>query len=68
MTESVYKIIEIVGTSKDSNSAAIKAAIDKARKTLRGLSWYEVVEQRGYVSDNGDMEFQVKIKVGFKLD
>ncbi|MFC1707689.1 dodecin [Planctomycetota bacterium] len=62
-----YKMIEIVGTSVESLSKAIDNAIQECAKTVRGMSWFEVVEQRGRVADGKVAEFQVKLKVGFKL-
>lgn len=43
----VYKMTEIVGTSKDSFADAVKKGVKRASKTLRNLNWFEVVEQRG---------------------
>jgi flavin-binding protein dodecin len=51
MTEHVFKIVELVGSSKESVSDAIQAAITRASATLRNLRWFEVVEVRGGVSD-----------------
>jgi len=65
---SVYKMSEIVGTSKESYAEATRVAIKKASKTVRNLEWFEVVEMRGVVADGDVAEFQVKLKLGFKLD
>jgi len=62
-----YKIIELVGISEKSSDEAINNAIGKAAKTLEGLSWYEVVEHRGHIKDGKVSEYQVTVKVGFKL-
>ncbi|MEW6279513.1 MAG: dodecin family protein, partial [Candidatus Eremiobacterota bacterium] len=48
---SVYKMIEIVGTSPESYTAATREAIERAARTVRNMSWFEVVEQRGTVVD-----------------
>ncbi|HBG46992.1 MAG TPA: dodecin flavoprotein [Deltaproteobacteria bacterium] len=64
----VYKKIEIVGVSPQSFEEAIKNAIDKASSTLHNLAWFEVVEQHGRVQDGKIAEFQVVVKVAFKLD
>jgi len=65
---SVYKMIEIVGTSKESYADATRSAVQRACKTMRDCSWFEVTEMRGTIV-NGDVgEFQVKLRVGFKLD
>ena len=63
-----YKQIELVGISEKSYEAAIQNAISKASQSLHNLSWYEVIEQRGRISDAKIVEFQVIIKVAFKLD
>ncbi|MCC6392248.1 MAG: dodecin domain-containing protein [Bryobacterales bacterium] len=63
-----YKVTEIVGTSPVSFAEAVKAGVAEAAKTLRHLDWFEVVEQRGRIVDGSVQEFQVTIKVGFKLE
>lgn len=64
---SVYKMTEIVGTSKTSFYEAVKEGIKRASKSIRHIGWFEVVEERGRV-DGDDIEFQVKMKIGFKLE
>lgn len=64
---STYKKIEIVGTSEKSYDEAIQNAIQAASKTLEGLSWFEVVEQRGAIRNNKVAEFQVTVRIGFKV-
>lgn len=64
----VYKMTEIVGTSKDGFADAVKKGVKRASKTLRNLNWFEVVDQRGLIKDGEVAEFQVTIKVGFKLE
>ncbi len=68
MSEHVYKISEVVGTSHESSDAAIKSAVARARESLRNIRWYEVVGQRGMIEDDGTIQFQVVLKVGFVLD
>lgn len=65
--DNIYKIIEIVGTSDESYEKAIANGIAKASNTIKAISWYEVVQQRGSVKDGVVSEFQVIMKVGFKL-
>lgn len=65
---SVYKMTEIIGTSKESFADATRQAVKRAAKTLRETSWFEVSEMRGTIVDGDVGEFQVKIKVGFKLE
>jgi flavin-binding protein dodecin len=59
---------EIVGTSPVSFAEAVKEAVKRASKTLRNLGWFQVVEERGLIKDGQVAEFQVTIKVGFKLE
>lgn len=64
----IYKKVELVGTSPVSFAEAVKAAVDEASKTVRHMDWFEVVEQRGRIHDGKVVEFQVTIRVGFKLE
>jgi len=64
----LYKKVEVVGTSTVSFSEAVKSAVAEASKTIRNMSWFEVVEQRGRIQDGAVAEFQVTIKIGFKVD
>ena len=48
MSDHVYKLTEIVGTSRDGQDAAIKVALRRASKSIRNIRWFEVVVQRGY--------------------
>jgi dodecin len=63
-----YKKIEIVGTSTISFSEAVKAAVEDAKKTVRQMGWFEVVEQRGHIKDDKVVEYQVTLKVGFQIE
>lgn len=67
MTDTVFKGIEIVGTSDQSFSHAIEVAVSRARQTLHNLSWFVVEEQRGGLQQ-GRLEYQVTLRVYFKLD
>jgi dodecin len=68
MAESVYKVIELVGTSTESWDKAASAAVERAAETLRDLRVAEVVEQDITVKD-GKVEFyRVKVKVSFKYE
>lgn len=64
----VYKKIEIVGTSPTSFAEATKVAIEAASKSVRHMNWFEVVEQRGAIKDGKVLEFQVTLRVGFKVE
>ncbi len=63
-----YKRIEIVGTSPVGFSEAVQAAITEASQTVRRMDWFEVMEQRGMIKDNKVMEYQVVLKIGFKIE
>ncbi len=65
---STYKMTEIVGTSPTSFAEATKEAVKRASKNLRNLSWFQVVEERGLIKNGEVAEFQVTIKIGFKLE
>lgn len=68
MADSVYKVIEIVGTSKDSWEKAAKTAVDRAAKSLRDLRVAEVV-QLDMQMNNGKIEaYRAKLKVSFKYE
>lgn len=68
MSNHVYKIIEVVGSSTKSSDDAIEQAIAKSGESLRNLDWFEVVETRGHIVDAKVAHYQVKIKIGFRLD
>jgi dodecin len=63
-----YKKIEIVGTSPVGFSEAVSAALAEAADTVRHMDWFEVVEQRGMIKGDKVAEYQVVIKVGFKIE
>ncbi len=68
MSNHVYKLVEIVGTSTVGTDDAIRKAIEHAAKTLRRIDWFEVLETRGHVADGKVAHFQVTLKVGFRLE
>ena len=63
-----YKMVELIGISSKSYEDAIQNAIGKASKSLHGLSWFEITEQHGKIVDDKVTEYQVVLKVSFKLD
>ena len=68
MSDNVYKVIELVGSSSKSTDDAIDNAISKASKTLNNLDWFEVVETRGHIQDGKVAHYQVKLNIGFRLE
>jgi dodecin len=63
-----YKKIEIVGTSPISFSEAVKAAVAEASQTVHHMDWFEIVEQRGMIKNDKVEEYQVVLKIGFKIE
>jgi hypothetical protein len=68
MSDNIYSVSEIVGSSTESVDDAVKGAIARASKTLHNLDWFEVRQVRGRIEDDSRVEFQVTLKVGFRLD
>lgn len=68
MTDHVYKLIELTGSSKKGIEEAVNNAVEKAGKTVRNMRWFEVVNTRGHIDNGHVAHWQVTIKVGFTLD
>ncbi len=68
MSEHIYKIIELTGSSKQSVEEAIRNALKKASESVHNMRWFEVTETRGYIEGGDISYFQVGIKVGFTVD
>lgn len=68
MSEGIYKVIELVGTSDSSLSDAIDGAVTKAGETVRHMGWFEVSQIRGRIEDGKIASYQVTVKAGFKLE
>ena len=66
-TNKTYKLIELVGVSEQSTEDAIQSALAQASQTLKGLSWFEVKEMRGLVEEGKVSQFQVTLKIGFRI-
>jgi flavin-binding protein dodecin len=68
MSDHVYKVVELAGSSTSSIEDAIQTAITRADQSLRNLRWFEVVQTRGQV-ENGEVQYyQVVLKAGFTLE
>lgn len=68
MNDTVYKIVELTGTSTTSIEDAVNGAIQRASKTLKHLRWFQVTETRGEI-DNGQVKhWQVTVKIGFHVE
>jgi flavin-binding protein dodecin len=68
MSEHVYKILELVGSSATSIEDAIQSALTRAGETLRNIRWFQVMETRGVVDQGKVSYYQVTLKVGFTLE
>jgi dodecin len=68
MSDHVYKVVEIVGSSSKGTDDAIQNAIARASKTLKNLDWFEVVETRGHLANGKVGHYQVTLKIGFRLE
>jgi dodecin len=64
----IYRTTEVIGTSTESIQHAVRTAVRRANETLRNLDWFEVNEVRGTIKDGDVGEFQVAVKIGFRLD
>jgi flavin-binding protein dodecin len=68
MSDHVYKMVELVGSSETSIEDAIQTAIKRASQTLRNLHWFEVVQTRGHIENGEIPHYQVVLKVGLTLE
>jgi flavin-binding protein dodecin len=68
MSEHVYKLIELTGSSPVSSDEAVKNALAKAARTVRDMRWFEVTDVRGHIANNAIGHWQVTVKVGFTLE
>jgi flavin-binding protein dodecin len=68
MTDHVYRLTEVVGSSQTSVADAIRTAVRKAAETVRNIEWFEAQEIRGQVVEGDVAYFQVTVKIGFRVD
>ena len=68
MSDHVYRLSEVVGSSQTSVADAIRTAVRKAAETVRNIEWFEAQEIRGQVVDGEVAYFQVTVKIGFRVD
>jgi hypothetical protein len=68
MPGSVYKVIEVIGTSSESWEKAAKTAVEKAAKSLRDLRVAEITEQDLVIEDGKVTAFRTKLKLSFKYE
>ena len=68
MTDHVYKLLELTGSSSTSIEDAVTTAIAKANETIRNIHWFTITETRGHVVDGKVAHWQVSLKLGFTLE
>ncbi len=68
MSDNVYSVSKVVGTSKKSIEAAIENAIETTSKTVKNLDWFEVVSTRGYIDGGKVRYYQVTLEIGFRYE
>jgi hypothetical protein len=68
VSDHVYKTLELVGSSVTGSDDAVRAALERAARTVRHLRWFEVVGTRGHIEDGRIAHWQVTVKVGFTLE
>ena len=68
MSDHVYKLLELTGSSPLGIEQAVQSAITKANETVRNIQWFSVTETRGHVKDGKVAHWQVTVKIGFTLE
>ena len=68
MSNHVYKLLELTGSSSKSSDDAVQNAIAKASKTMRNMHWFQVTETRGHINGGKIAHWQVTVKIGFTLE
>jgi len=68
MTDHVYRIIDMAGSSEVSHADAIENALARASKTIRHVRWFEVTQMRGDIQNGKPHYYQVTLKVAFTLE
>ncbi|HEY1582239.1 MAG TPA: dodecin, partial [Chthoniobacterales bacterium] len=64
MSDHVYKMVELVGSSQAGIEDAVQNAVARASKTVRNMRWFEVTEMRGHIEENKINHWQVTVKIG----
>lgn len=67
MTDHIYRLTDLVGTSTESVEAAIGNALRRASQSIEGLDWFEVVQIRGHLVDGALRHYQVELKIGSRI-
>ena len=64
----VWKIIDVVGESNESFANAVRNAVEEAGKTVKQMQWFEATQFRGTIKENKVIQFQVLVRIGFKVE
>lgn len=67
MQDHVFKTIEITGVSTTSSDEAVRVAIAKASESIQHIKWFQVIDTRGYIENGRVVDWQVTVKIGFRL-
>lgn len=68
LSENVYKIVELTGSSTKSIEDAVEGAVARAARTVRHMRWFQVTDMRGHIEDDEVQHWQVTVKIGFTLE
>jgi len=68
MSDHIYKLVTLVGSSPVSSDDAVKNALERASKTVRNMRWFKVLETRGHIEEGKVGHWQVTIEIGFTLE
>ena len=68
MSDHVYRMLELTGSSTESSDAAVRIAVAKAAETTKHLDWFEVIETRGEIKKGEVAVWQVTLKIGYRLE
>jgi hypothetical protein len=68
MSDHIYRVIELVGSSDKSIEDAIGSAVARANATIRNLRWFEVVDTRGQIENGKVSHYQVHLRLGFTME
>ena len=68
MSNHVYKLLELTGSSSVNIEEAVNTAIARAHETVRNIQWFTITETRGHVVDGKVAHWQVSLKIGFTLE
>ena len=68
MSDHIYKHMQLTGSSSKSSDDAVRAAIERASKTVREIRWFKVLETRGHIEKGQVAHWQVTVEIGFTLE